>query len=128
MIFGWKHLVQHLEAELLKQEQHLKNICAEKERQIVWLRQEVERLRAHNDRLELKLEPKPKEATKPKAPDVPIEDERDWHNYLNRYMREGEKNVSDKERQGVHQQASNDAPPADGGQPAPAGTPGKLPA
>lgn len=112
----------HLEAELLKQESMLKNICAEKERQIVRLTEENKRLQARCDRLELIVIPalRPITERKFKAPEVTdLAGETSWQAYLNKHIENEEKEMKKAKeiadgihvqgREGVHQSAGGDA-------------------
>ena len=112
----------HLESELLKQETHLKNICAEKERQIVRLTEENKRLQARCDRLELIVIPalRPVTDRKFKAPETAdLVGETSWQAYLNKYIADEEEEMRKAKeqadgvhvqgREGVHQSAGGDA-------------------
>jgi hypothetical protein len=114
----------HLEAELLNQARLYGIVISTKDRVIQWQVDELQRLRAKVDRLELALTPPPRISDKqpPKAKEVALESETSWNLFLNRFMREEEErikkeheNVPVENRAGLHESTGSDAARPDGG-------------
>ena len=114
----WFRFRAHLEKQLLDQARLYTLVLSNKDRIIQWQVDEIQRLRARCERLELSLTPPPRteHKTPPKAKAVAIEGETAWLAYLNRYMADEEKkDVPVKDGAGVHESAGSDAPRPDVG-------------
>lgn len=118
----------HLEAELLRQEQLLKLVIADKERVIQRQDEEIKLLRAKCERLEMLVIPglRPVATSRKVEPrQVAQEGETSWSAYLKRYMEEQEKTETQakeqangvplEKRASVHQPASGNAQRPNGG-------------
>jgi len=116
----WFRYRAHLEAQLLDQARLYNVVIGSKDRIIQWQVEELQRVRARCERLEVALTPSPRnmEKTPIKAKEVAIEGETAWNRYLTRYMAEEDAkvkeqaNVPNQERAGVHESISgNEARP-----------------
>lgn len=120
----------HLETELFRQEKLYNIVIGTKDRVIEWQADEIKRLRAKLERIELAMTPAPKPGKgAPKAKEVSAEGESSWNVYLARYMKEQEEadkkekqNVSVENRAGIHESSGGDAGGPDGGPEEPTGT------
>ena len=97
MIFKSRY-IEHLEAELIKQELLLKFVISDKENLIRRQDEEIKRLQGQ---ISLLLAPKPFVAN-PKAGKPVDSGERNWKTYLNNYIKDEEAVMAKEARNGVH--------------------------